>query len=77
MRSSGWRTLKRLTPSSEGLGFNFTCPLGFRIKLHVTTLLSKGGFPVKCSCLRRVSGWFSTFALVPVDRNVKALFGCG
>ena len=36
-----------MTPSYEGLGFDSACPPGFRTQLHVTTLLSTGGGPVR------------------------------
>ena len=45
-RSSGRRTRLKLTPSSEGLGFDSACAPGFRTQLHVTTSLSTGGGPV-------------------------------
>ena len=38
----------KLTPFSEGLGFDSACPPGFRTQLHVTTSLSTGGGPVSC-----------------------------
>ena len=44
--SSGRRTRSKLTPSTEGLGFDSACPPKFPTQLHVTSSLSTGGGPM-------------------------------
>ena len=60
--SSGRRTRSKLTPSSEGLGFDSACAPGFRTQLHVTTSLSTGGGPV--SYVQLSEGGFQVFYLL-------------
>ena len=70
---------RKLTPSSEGLGFDSACPPGFRIQLHLTTSLSTGGGPVSYVQLSEGGfqvvyplGLWSRFSGV-----VKVLYGYG
>ena len=77
--NSGRRTIYKLTPSCEDLGLDSACPPGFRTQLHVTTLLSTGGGPVRCVHLLE-GGFQVVYSLGVWSRAsavVKVLFGYG